>query len=401
MPSPQLFMLYNTRFHARTIRDHVEHLRKHGFVWWGRFYNGPTRFDAAAARARWAHVAQLAGERALSEEPSLLFATDYQALHVFKVTRILLGDDPGEGAREEALAHYADKSVPVWFRVEDSRALSYDYATTNDWLTSRFGPVLGGSTRGNGEPFQHTYDPTGAVLHQFPIVLEGPACDELFDPRGLPRDSGMKRWADAPDAMSPRPVQKALDHLATIMDPGVWKRASSEAREQLAHAWVNRGYLARDEDVDPSDGFNHVARALEIELRDEMLESFERLVARRKVAKLVDAIDEARGTDSRGDRKPWTMGSCVGFVKDCANKYGRDLDALGLGKLAGLARDTKWMKWFEGVHALRNVTVHAERAVAFDPRVAARDALFGFFERKGRELGAVLDARDAVRGVMG
>ncbi len=332
MPTPQLLMLYNTRFHARTIRDHVEHLRKHGYVWWGRFYNGPKRFDATEARARWPHVAQLAAERALSGEPSLLFATDHHALHVFDVTRILFGDDPGEGARAAALPHYADKSVPLWFRVRDSRALSYDHSSTNDWLNGQFGSTVGGATRASGEPFSYPYDPTGAVLNQFPIVLEGPAHGELFDARGLRAGGkGLKRWADAPDAMSPRPVQRALDHLDTSMDQGVWRRTSSEAREQLACAWVTRGYLARDEDVDPTDGFNHVARAAEIELRDELLDPFERIVAARKLTRLNDAIAEARGTTARGERRPWTMGSSVGFVESFAGNHRRELDAVGLG----------------------------------------------------------------------
>jgi hypothetical protein len=158
--------------------------------------------------------------------------SDHQALHVFDVTQILLGDDPGEGSRGAALPHYADMSVPVWFRVRDSRALSYDHGSTNDWFAGQLGPVLGGSTRANGEPFSYPFDPT--------------------------------------------------------------------AREQIASAWVTRGYLARDEDVDPTDGFNHVARAVEIELRDELLDAFERLVAARKLARLKDAIAEARATDPRG-----------------------------------------------------------------------------------------------------
>jgi hypothetical protein len=33
----------------------------------------------------------------------------------------------------------------------------------------------------------------------------------------------------------------------------------------------------------------------------------------------------------------------------------------------------------------------------FDPRAAARKALFAFFERRGKDLGPILDARDAVR----
>ena len=40
---------------------------------------------------------------------------------------------------------------------------------------------------------------------------------------------------------------------------------ASWLRDSWRSAWVNRGYLARDEDVDPCDGFNHVARAVEID----------------------------------------------------------------------------------------------------------------------------------------
>jgi hypothetical protein len=35
----------------------------------------------------------------------------------------------------------------------------------------------------------------------------------------------------------------------------------------------------------------------------------------------------------------------------------------------------------------------------FDPRAAAKRELFGFFERKGKDLAPILDARDAVRAV--
>jgi hypothetical protein len=237
----------------------------------------------------------------------------------------------------------------------------------------------------------------GAVLNQFPIVLEGPAHAELFDARRLRADGkGFERWADAPDAMSPRPVQKALDHLDTSMDPGTWKRTSSEAREQIACAWVTRGYLARDEDVDPTDGFNHVARAVEIELRDELIDPLERFVTARDHTRLNDAIAEARGTGGRGQRKPWTMGSVVGLVQSFATHHRRDLEAVGLGELVKLSLK---MKWLEETHELRNATTHMDPRVAFDPRAAARKALFAFFERRGKDLGPILDARDAVRRV--
>src|SRR5580700_4362025 len=80
-----------------------------------------------------------------------------------------------------------------------------------------------------------------------------------------------------------------------------------------------------------TDGFNHVARAVEIELRDELVDPLERLVAARKLKRLDDAIADARGTGARGERKSWTMGSIVGFVQSFATHHRRDLEALGLG----------------------------------------------------------------------
>jgi hypothetical protein len=107
---------------------------------------------------------------------------------------------------------------------------------------------------------------------------------------------------------------------------------------------VTRGYLARDEDVDPTDGFNHVARAVEIELRDELIDPLERLVAARKLDRLDEAIAEARGTGGRGQRKPWTMGSVVGLVGTFATHHKRELEALGLGEIVKLSRNMKWIR---------------------------------------------------------
>ena len=59
------------------------------------------------------------------------------------------------------------------------------------------------------------------------------------------------------------------------------------------------------------------------------------------------------------------------------------------------------MKWLKETHALRNVTTHMDPRAAVDPRKEARRALFAFFERQGKDLGGILDARDAVRRVGG
>jgi hypothetical protein len=392
MPVPQLLMLYNARFHARTIRDHVEHLRTHGHVWWGRFYNGPKRFTTDEARARWAHVAKLADERSASGEPSLVFASNHQALHVFKVTRILFGDDPGENARAESLAYYADKSVPIWFKIEDARALSHEHATTNDWLSNQFGPIVGGSAGSAGREFTQAYDPTAAVLHQYPIVLEAPSWDELFHRRTL--TAGLKRWADARDAISSRPVQTALDYLDTFMDARAWKRASSEAKEQMAGAWVTRGMLERDFDINPANGFNDVARAVEIELRDELIEALTLVVARHKLGKLAEGIATARGSDRRGELRPWTLGTVMILVKSLAASHRRELAPLGLQPLIDLSLDTKWLTELQD---LRNVTTHWKGREGMDPKLEAKKALYAFFDRRGKDLMPILDARDAVR----
>ncbi len=66
-----------------------------------------------------------------------------------------------------------------------------------------------------------------------------------------------------------------------------------------------------------------------------------------------------------------------------------------------LSRNTKWLKWLKQTHELRNVTTHMDRRVGFDPRAEARKALFAFFERQGKDLGPILDAKDAVRRLAG
>jgi hypothetical protein len=164
----QLLAVYNRRFHPLTIRTHVEHLRKRGFVWWGRFRADAGRLSTAEARAEWPHIAALADDRLAAGEPTALFVTNYEALHVCKVTHIVLGDDPESEVRREALPYYGDHSVPIWFRVEDVRALSYDMTTTDDWFNSRLGVVLSGSKR--RRKAAGTFDPYATAENAYPTL---------------------------------------------------------------------------------------------------------------------------------------------------------------------------------------------------------------------------------------
>jgi len=82
------------------------------------------------------YVADLAEARAKAREPSVLFVSNHVELHACKVTAVAFEDDPPGGTRSQALPYYAERSVPLWFRVEDVRALSYDQTMTTDWFTS-------------------------------------------------------------------------------------------------------------------------------------------------------------------------------------------------------------------------------------------------------------------------
>jgi hypothetical protein len=57
---------------------------------------------------------------------------------------------------------------------------------TIDWFEHRLGLVTAGVTRWSGAPYGRTFDPAGALLHKFPIVLEW-NCPDLVDTQRGPR----------------------------------------------------------------------------------------------------------------------------------------------------------------------------------------------------------------------
>jgi hypothetical protein len=283
----------------------------------------------------------------------------------------------------------------VWFRVEDVRALSYDHTMTLDWFDRRLGRVTAGVTRSSGGPYTSAFDPAASVLHQFPIVVEGPTCAELFAAEGRPASG---RWADAPDAVTSRPVQRARAHLAKSLAPGLWRRLDVETTDLLANAWVERGRVERDEDVDPRMGFTRIACAVENELCARLIPALERLCDRLKAtgspvhAALAQHVSDARPSDSSGRAAEWTLGTALDLLKRIVNRSRRDLVALKVPALLELATNVRWL---EDVNRMRNSASHGGRPLRPSE---VRKALFAFFDERGEGLRAVVDARDDVEG---
>ena len=140
-PAP---MLYNLRFHARTIAITSSTCASTGSSGGGASTTAPTKFDATAARAR---VAARRAARGGADAVRGAVAALRDRLPV--APRLRRHADPprrrsGPGGACGGPPPYADKSVPLWFRVRDPRALSYDHSSTNDWLSGRLGRPSGG-----------------------------------------------------------------------------------------------------------------------------------------------------------------------------------------------------------------------------------------------------------------
>ena len=232
-------------------------------------------------------------------------------------------ESPGAGVRKEALSYYAKRAVPLWFRIEDVRGLSYDQSTTNDWFERRLGAVQRGALRARGKPHARPYDSTAAVHCQFPIVVEGPTCAEVFERDRPP--APVTRWADTSDAISSRPVQRAREHLESYLAPGPWARLAPEAQDLLANGWVERGRMQHDHDVDPAMGFTRIANAVETELCGQLFGELEKLCARLKSARhsfhetLAEKLAAGRPRDARGKPVWWSLGSSLEVLRRLAS----------------------------------------------------------------------------------
>jgi hypothetical protein len=87
------------------------------------------------------------------------------------------------------------------------------------------------------------------------------------------------------------PVRKGLERFDATTESGTWERVTPEASEPRVSGWVKRGAVARDVDDDAMGEVDQGARELQIELRDELLETMACIVARRKAARNETADD--------------------------------------------------------------------------------------------------------------
>ena len=174
-------------------------------------------------------------------------------------------------------------------------------------------------------------------------------------------------------------------------------RLLAETTDLLANAWVERGRVEHDDDVDPAMGFTRVACAVENELCAGLIPAVEGLRDRlrgagdRRHAVLAALLDDVEPRDSNGRPAPWTLGKGIELLRRMAG-HRRDLEALKLPALVKLATN---LKWLEGVSKLRNPASHGGRPVG---RAEVKRALFAFFEEKGVGLVPVVDAREEVKG---
>ena len=377
-PFPQLLMAYDPSAHAEAIRVHVDAIRAKGHVWWGRFHKSPERLDKSAARAKWGHVAALIDARAAGE-PLLLYVTDFVALHVCKVTRAVFGDSAT--MRGDAPSYYGERPIPLWFLVEDVRALSFDHHRTAHHFAT-LGAVTG-AWRGGDAPYEGPYDPRASIRYGYPIVVgNGRSCTEMF----AAKNATKKRWADDDDTVLSRPVKRARDGLAKQLS--CWPRFDPMTCDELAQArYLLDGVASGDLDVSVS--FGRFSVAIERELCKRLCGSFGELAKRLTLdgwplgSMLADRVEEP--TTKGG----FTMGDSLSILRHLANKERSALKSLRLETVTTLAQD---LAWLDDVRALRNHSTHASSA----ERAKMKRVLDSFFKGRGSELVALLDARDTV-----
>jgi hypothetical protein len=217
----QILVVWNPVFRPETILAHVELLRQHGYVWWGKF-----------GQSKDAHLGPALVDIESSGREVVLFATNHSELHALRVIRVVFGDSD-EVDKQAVPDYYDDKdqTPTVWFKVTDIRALSYDRLQTLTYLQKQLGEVVEGADAG-----LVGYDPYRSAGYRYPLVLEGPPVKEVFDSAILrDRDPNAKRFADLSDTAMPDDVARASMVLAE-QKPRLWQALEQSSRVFLARA---------------------------------------------------------------------------------------------------------------------------------------------------------------------
>lgn len=338
MRTRQLLTVWNPYYEPHTIQVHAEILQRQQEdhrVWWARLYMGTRRFDEAAARERYPHVADVADEARREGRDLVLYTTNYQVLHALKVEEVVFGSalDPAEAP---FVPPYYKRELPqpvLWFKVRDIRALAFNQLDTLRYFLES-GEIVSGKSG---------YDPYAAFHHDYPIVVEAPPAEVTFDPAGLKRKKRL--YVDHPETVFPPEVELARKELEELMG-GVWLGLEEKSQAFLATSWLVYGQYQDTRGFDLSAAFSGVARAVETEVCEGVVEPFLTLVRRQ--------LGEEELLRRFGPASRLTLGKARA-VLDASKEIALPL---GLRWMWQLASHGEWRKWLDDFVAIRNDASH-------------------------------------------
>ena len=339
----QLLQAWNPLTEPLTMQVHVENLLKSSapfHTWFGRIYVGSKDLSTAeAARAKWPQVADVADEMERTRRNLLLLATNFQSLHALRVDRILFGTATAPEQRARVPDYYRNRSVAIWFRVRDVKAIHHDQMATLLWLRDNVGMEERGGSFGGFDPFQ-------ARLYDYPVVVRSLPEEDVFDYSRLRRKAGRADlFAAAPGTVFPPNLDAALRLLRQEMDPP-WSRLEGSSRHYLAGATLAKSLDDSDvrpgPDVEASAACTLLAKAVELELRTLL-------------TLLKEKIPRAAAWATRGDLSRLGLGEMRALLLEVASDIP---ERFGLS--ATLARKGEWTGWLEEFVGVRNSAVHAE-----------------------------------------
>ena len=257
-----LLSVWNPLYEPATVLTHVDALLRcvaegrPPRVSWGRIYEGKAR-TPEEIRDKWPRVFALAHAAQQAGQPFRMLLTDFASLHVARVRSLRPG---WEGPPEDILPYYRGKQVVFWFEVEDVWNLSHDRLTTLD----RFREVM---TPGrHGTP--HLFDPYAHGERVFPELVT--VKRGWLDPAD-PLPPGTSLYAQLRQTVHPPLIAQATGLLSERMGP-LWPRLSPESQVFLATARVVLDQMRSVPDADAAPALLGVAKAVECELVNGLLE---------------------------------------------------------------------------------------------------------------------------------
>jgi len=340
----QLLTVWNPYYQPETIQVHADILRRQEHdrrVWWARLYKSSQPFDEARARQRFPRVVEVADEARREGRDFVLYATNYQTLHALRVERVVFGDALGPEEAAFVPAYYRREILhpALWFLVRDIRALAFNQVETLRYFLES-GDLASGVSG---------YDPYAAFKHDYPIPVEGPPVEGLFDPSRL--RGKVRCYADLPETIFAPEIAAARRDLARLLE-GTWDRLEEKSQAFLATAQVVYGQHQNTPGFDLSAAFSGVARAVETEICEGVIEPFVQIAR----AELGEEAWSARfEKDPRGGKI--TLGRVPPILKNTAEIATR----LRLTHIWRLHGDSSWRQWLRDFVDIRNDAFHVKQ----------------------------------------